>query len=253
MSTNGNLHGEAGGAGAGAVSQLIDQLKAHRQPYIDRNPIFARLASGEITRFHYLAYLRETYHLVRHTPKYLTIAADRVAMSDGRLAAYFRNFAFEETGHELLCVRDINALGEDAGDILSGEPNPGAWGMVTQSYFWAGQGNPIALLGDAFATEELGAANGAEIAKLLTTDYGIPRAATNFLRVHASVDVEHVQAAAQAAAWYAEDPARCADIVHAAKMTYRYYGQLFLDVLELGDRWTRGLAAAFIFFVYSSI
>src|SRR5262249_48717998 len=107
MSINGSLRSESGGPAADAVSQLIDQLRAHRQPYIDRHPIFARLACGEITRFHYLAYLRETYHLVRHTPKYLTIAADRVAMSDGRLAAYFRNFAFEETGHELLCVRDI--------------------------------------------------------------------------------------------------------------------------------------------------
>jgi hypothetical protein len=31
--------------------------------------------------------------------------------------------------------------------------------MVTQCYFWATEGNPIALLGDAFATEEIGAAS----------------------------------------------------------------------------------------------
>jgi pyrroloquinoline quinone (PQQ) biosynthesis protein C len=250
MSIHGSLRGEAGGPDA-VVSELIGELRTHRQPYIDRNPIFARLAGGGITRFHYLAYLRETYHLVKHTPRYLTIAADRVAHSDQRLAGYFRNFAHEETGHELLCVRDIKALGEDPERILSGEPNPGAWGLVTQCYFWAGQGNPLSLLGDAFATEEIGASNGADVAKLLVDDYGIPRVATNFLRVHASVDVEHVQAAARAITWYAGGRAQMGGIVHAVRMTYRYYSQLFTDVLELGDRWTKGVAGALLLVAYT--
>jgi hypothetical protein len=30
-----------------------------------------------------------------------------------------------------------------------------------------------------------------------------------------------------------------ADIDYAAKMTYRYYGQLFTDVVELGDGWSK--------------
>lgn len=95
------------------ISTLINELKAHRRNYIDCNPIFARLGGGDLTRFHYLAYLRETYHLVKHTPKYLTIAANRVAENDERLSDYFRKFSLEETGHELLCIRDIDALGEN--------------------------------------------------------------------------------------------------------------------------------------------
>lgn len=245
MDIDGNFRRASEGESTdGDVSELVNNLKHLRQPDIDSNPIFSRLAGGEITRFHYLAYLRETYHLVIHTPKYLRIAADRVAESDPRLAAYFRNFAREETGHELLCVRDIKALGEDPERILSGDPNPGAWGMITQCYFWASQGNPVALLGEAFATEELGATNGADVAKLLVADYGIPRGATNFLRVHGSVDVEHVKAAACAVGRYAGSRAQMADIVQAVKMTYRYYSHLFTDVLELGDRWAKGMSAA---------
>ena len=217
------------------ISELINDLKAHRRSYIDCHPIFARLAGGDLTRFHYLAYLRETYHLVKHTPKYLTIAANRVAENDERLSAYFRKFCLEETGHELLCIRDIDALGENADIILSGDPNPGAWGIVTQCYFWAAQGNPVALLGDAFATEELGVARGVEVARLLETNYSILRQATNFLRLHGSEDKEHLEAAARAIEWYAEDRGHYADIDYATKMTYRYYGQLFTDVLELGD------------------
>ncbi len=150
-------------------------------------------------------------------------------------------------------MRDIKALGEDPERILSGAPNPGAWGIVTQCYFWATQGSPVALLGDAFATEEIGATNGPEVARRLVEDYGIPREATNFLRVHAAVDVEHVQAAARAIAWFAAGRAHMADVAHAVKMTYRYYSQLFADVLELGDRWTKGMTATLLCFVYACL
>ena len=217
--------------------EFINDLQAHRKNSIDGNPIFARLAGGDLTLFHYLAYLRETYHLVKHTPKYLAIAANRVAPDDERLSAYFQKFCREETGHELLCVRDISALGENAERILAGDPNPGAWGIVTQCYFWAAHGNPIALLGDAFATEELGVARGVEVAKLLETKLGVPRQATNFLRVHGSEDKQHLEAAARVIEWYADDPNHYADIDYATRMTYQYYGQLFTDVLELGDDW----------------
>src|SRR5262245_66452832 len=94
-------------------------------------------------------------------------------------------------------------LGENPDIILAGDPNPGTWGMVTQCYFWASQGNPVALLGDAFATEELGFARGGEVARVLETKYSIPRQATNFVRVHGSEDEEHFAAAAAANIDYA--------------------------------------------------
>ena len=217
------------------ISDIVSELKTYRRDYIDRHPIFSRLRSGDINIVHYFAYLRETYHLVRHTPIYLTIAADRLAREDERLAEYFREFAHEETGHELLCVRDLRALGQNADEILSGHPNPGAWGIVTQCYYWAAQGNPVALLGDAFATEELGVASGLEVARLLESNYGIPRKATNFLRVHGSEDEKHLEAAARAIEWYADDRTHYAEIVYATKMTYLNYGQFFTDVLTAGD------------------
>ena len=144
-----------------------------------------------------------------------------------------------KTRHELLCIRDIDALGENVDLIISGDPNPGAWGIVTQCYFWAAQGNPVALLGDAFATEELGVASGLEVARLLETNYSIPRQATTFLRLHGSEDNEHLEAAAREIEWYAGDRDHYADIDYATRMTYRYYGQLFTDVLELGDDWSK--------------
>jgi pyrroloquinoline quinone (PQQ) biosynthesis protein C len=234
------------------ISDIVSELKTQRKHYIDGHPIFSRLRSGDINVIHYFAYLRETHHLVRHTPKYLTIAAERVGHDDERLAEYFRDFAREETGHELLCVRDLRALGQNVDEILSGHPNPGVWGIVTQCYYWAAQGNPVALLGDAFATEELGVASGLEVARLLETDYGIPRKATNFLRVHGSEDEHHLEAAARAIEWYAGDRSHYAEIVYATKMTYRNYGQFFTDVLSTGDASSGGgLLTRLMLFVFT--
>ena len=216
---------------------LKEELSSGRTRYIDNHPIFARLARGDLTRFHYLAYLRETYHLVKHTPKYLSLAAERTHATDRRLSNYFGEFGREETGHELLCIKDIEALGENAGAIISGDPSPGVWGIVTQCYFWATIGNPVALLGDAFATEELGISRGVEVATLVQTKLGIPRKATNFLRLHGSEDEMHFEAAVQEIARYADEPELHAGIKYSTRMTYRYYGQLFTDVLERGDDW----------------
>ena len=78
------------------------------------------------------------------------------------------------------------------------------------------------------------------MARILETNYRIPHQATNFLRLHGSEDKEHLEAAARAIEWYAGDRDHYADINYATKMTYRYYGQLFTDVLELGDGWNNG-------------
>jgi len=70
-------------------------------------------------------------------------------------------------------------------------------------------------------------------------NYGISRKATNFLRVHGNKDNQHLEAAAGVIEWYAADRNHYADIDYATRMTYRYYGQLFTDVLELGDNWSK--------------
>jgi hypothetical protein len=49
-------------------------LEATRNDYIshiENNPFFEKLCSGSFTRLQYLAYIRETYHLIHHTVPYL--------------------------------------------------------------------------------------------------------------------------------------------------------------------------------------
>ena len=71
------------------ISELLTDLRSYKENTLDPHPIFTRLAAGDFTRFHYLAYLRETYYLVKHTPRYLTAAADQLATRDERFPGIF--------------------------------------------------------------------------------------------------------------------------------------------------------------------
>src|SRR5262249_39613085 len=168
--------------------RAVEALKDDQKHFIEEHPIFTKLRNGEFTRDQYLAYLRETYHLVKHTPSYLRIAAGNLDQDQTDLRDFYLKFAMDEAGHEKLCVHDIKALGEDPEKVLSDKPSAGCWAMITQNYYLANFGNPVALIGDSVATEGLGAGMASPSAKLLEEKYGYPRAATTFLHIHGAED-----------------------------------------------------------------
>jgi pyrroloquinoline quinone (PQQ) biosynthesis protein C len=211
--------------------KAVEATAADRRMHIENNPAFKCLYGGEFTRWHYLAYLRETYHLIRHTPRYLALTAGRLEDGDRWLRDWLLHFADEEKGHDLLCLHDIRVQGENPDAVVAEPPLGGAWAMVAQNYYLASYGNPVAILGFAVATEGLGASTATRVADYLEAHYGIPHEATSFLRVHGEADVEHFEEAKVAVERYAANPAHFRDIVHVWRMTLRSYGQLFRDVL----------------------
>lgn len=213
------------------------QVRYNRESFIEGNPLFKSLFSGNFTKWQYLAYLKETYHLIKHTPKMLNLAAQKVGDSDAWLRDFFLEFEHEERGHDQLCVNDIKAMNEDPERILSIMPSGGSWAMVSQNYYNATIGDPTAIIGYAVATEGLGAEFAREVADLLESQYLFPSHATTFLRVHGHEDIEHVELAKSAIEKYGSSPESYRNIVHVWNLTLQYYGQLFQDSISLGNKW----------------
>lgn len=209
--------------------QLVDATRIDYAEHILNNPLLQQLASGRVTRDHYARYLGETYHLVRHTSRTLALAAARLGDERRGLRNWFLTQAGEEHGHELFCLKDLRNLGLDPQQVIHHGPGPGAWGLVTQNYYMAGHGNPAGLLGVASATEGMGAELAGGLAQVLMEQYGLPAETLTFLRSHAGFDAAHLDEARRAI----EDQAGeedYEDILHARRLTFRYYGQLFRDV-----------------------
>src|SRR4051812_23372876 len=138
-----------------------DSVVAATQSEFDRSigghPIVPHVISGGMTREQYITYLRETYHMVRHTPRMLALAAAKCEDHQRGLRNWFIEQTEEENGHDLFCLKDLRHLGEDAQRVVASGPLPGAWGLVCQNYFMATYGNPAGILGVASITAGLGA------------------------------------------------------------------------------------------------
>lgn len=215
--------------------QVLSSTAADHRRYVIECPLFALLAGGRATRDQYVVYLRETFHLVRHTSRALARAASNVDDRRRDLRAWLLQQANEEHGHELFCLRDLRNLGLDADAITAPLPNPGAWGVITQNYFFAAEGHPEALLGVASATEGMGAELAGGFAESLTSRYGIPEQATTFLRSHAGFDRRHYAEVREAINSMAT-PASLPWIVHGRCMTFRRFGELFHEVAASHER-----------------
>lgn len=211
-------------------TKLLEATRDSHLRQLGSHPILRLVVEGALTRGQYLAYLRETHHMVRHTPRMLALAAARCEDDRRGLRDWFLKEAQEENGHDLLCVKDIRNLGEDPDAVLAQAPGPGAWGLVTQSYYMATYGNPAGILGVASVTEGLGAGVAASMADQLVGKCGIPSRSVSFLRSHAGFDKQHVhdvEGAVDALATAADFAA----VLQARRMTIFCYAQMLSDAL----------------------
>ena len=136
--------------------QIVEATGQEYESFIEKNTLLKAVSAGQMTPSHYLAYLWETYHLARHTPRMLALGVARLADDRRQLRNWFFEQTIEENGHDLFCLKDIEQLGANPREIRNTQPGPGAWGPVSQNYFMATYGNPVGILGVATATEGLG-------------------------------------------------------------------------------------------------
>jgi pyrroloquinoline quinone (PQQ) biosynthesis protein C len=225
----------------GVFEELLAATAADQRRHILDNPLFALVAGGRATRDHYAVYLRETYHLARHTSRALARGASRLDDGQRALRCWLLEQANEEHGHELFCVKDLHNLGLDAQAVTGAMPGPGAWGIITQNYFFADEGHPEALLGVASATEQMGAELADDLASVLADRYGIPESATTFLRSHAGFDRKHYAQVRDALNTLAT-PSTLPWILQGRRMTFLHYGGLFREVAASTERFFAGHA-----------
>ncbi|WP_435634691.1 iron-containing redox enzyme family protein [Pseudomonas solani] len=212
---------------------IVGKTKNEYREFVEKNPLLKVVANGEMTKAHYGAYLRETYHLVRHTSRMLALGGARLSDDRRGLRNWFFEQVLEENGHDLFCIKDLKNIGMNPDEVLDSQPSAGAWGLITQNYFMATYGNPVGILGVATATEGLGADFGTIFADIIVEKYGLPTSAVTFLRSHGGFDMKHLEEAVEAIELIHDDEIEL--VAHARRMTFRFYGQLFQDVLSASE------------------
>lgn len=211
---------------------LIAETEHLHKQRIENHPLIHSVLSGGVQHEHYVVYLRETYHMVRHTSRMLSLAGGRLDDDRRALRDWFFEEVREENNHDQLCIRDLKNLGEEVEEVLSVPPGPGAWGLITQNYYMATYGNPVGILGVASLTEGLGAAQGDIMADTLMEQYGFQRNQVNFIKSHARFDERHIEDVKHAVNEFVATESEFAQVVHGRQMTIHHYSQMFDDVLS---------------------
>jgi pyrroloquinoline quinone (PQQ) biosynthesis protein C len=196
------------------------------------HPAFAALAQGTLQRNSYVAYLRETYHLIRHTTAVFARAASFLPDDHRALRGWLLEQALDEHNHDLLCMKDLEALGEDPRKFLAVPPRQGAWGLITQTFHVA-QADPVSLLGYILTTEGVGAAFAARGADLLTSDlYGYKSNQVTFLRAHGGFDIKHADEVKRMMNELDADERVRDSILAVRRFSITYYARMLQDGLE---------------------
>ena len=205
--------------------QLVAATETARGEFLDI-PILQRALQGDIGKGVYLAFLGQAYHHVKHTVPLLMACGARLPDHLHWLRRAIGEYIEEEMGHEEWILDDIAVCGGNAAAARTAPPSPATELMVAYAYDTVMRNNPAGFFGMVFVLEGTSIALATRAAMITRDALGLPPQAFSYLTSHGSLDREHMQFFRKLMNRINEETDRRA-IVHAAKVFYRLYGDIF--------------------------
>lgn len=213
------------------MDDLITGTTAERNALLGL-PLIQKALRGQVSRAAYIEFLTQAYHHVRHTvPLLMTCGAhmpDRLAWLRDAIVDYID----EEAGHDEWILNDIDAAGGNAKAVRTGAPSPATELMVAYAYDGITRRNPVVFFGMAHVLEGTSVQLASQAAGVLRSALDLPPKAFTYLTSHGSLDIEHTKTFANLVNRL-DAPADRHDILHAARMFYRLYADIFRGVDEV--------------------
>ena len=189
-------------------------------------PIIGRALDGRISLAEYAAFLSQAYHHVRHTVPLLMATGARLPDRYGWLRAAVAEYIEEEIGHEEWILNDLAACGYDKQAVRASRPARPTELMVSYAYDTVQRVNPLGFFGMVHVLEGTSIRIADRAADTIRTSLGLPKKAFSYLYSHGALDLQHVKFFEDLMNRI-DDAADQAAIVHAARMFYGLYGDLF--------------------------
>lgn len=205
--------------------QLLSATEAERRTLLAL-PFLRDGVAGRLTRADYVAFLGEAYHHVKHTLPLLMACGARLPERLEWLRTGMAEYIEEETGHQEWILSDIAACGADPQAVRAGTPSLAVEVLVAYAYDTIARGNPAGFLGMVLVLEGTSVRAASQAAAALQAALGLPREAFTYLNSHGALDVGHTHFFASLVDRLEEDADRAA-VIHAARVFYRLYGDVF--------------------------
>ena len=206
--------------------ERLQRETANERASLVAAPIIERALRGETSLASYRAFLHEAFHHVRHTVPLLRACRARLPEQLSWMYPALDEYIADEQGHDQWILDDFAACGGDPSVVRNGDPSPATELMVAYAYDTIARRNPVAFFGMVLVLEGTSVALALSAADRIQASLGLPDKAFTYLRSHGELDREHTQHLA-ALLDRLDDPADQAAVVHAARMFYRLYGDVF--------------------------
>jgi len=209
--------------------QLIEQTRAERE-YLLSAPLIQRcLKQQSFTLAEYQAFLTEAYHHVKHTVPLLMAVGSRLSSAQEYYREAVAEYIEEELGHQEWVLNDLAATGADKELVRDGQPRLATELMVAYAYDTVLRGNPLAFFGMVLVLEGTSVNLATGAADIIQQQLQLPNKAFSYLRSHGSLDIEHLSFFEKLMNTIS-DAADQQAIVHAAKVFYQLYGNIFRSI-----------------------
>lgn len=173
----------------------------------------------------YAEYLAQSYFYICHSTKTLALTAGYISLEEPKVFRRMVKHISEEMNHEILCDKDLQALGKSLKDFTEA---PATQSLYQPQYYKIQHQNPKAYLGYIYVLESICCLVVPKVLKdKLIPNY--PKQAINFLRVHAEEDPGHLEQAKSLIASLSEKDHK--DIANNMLHTIKAY-EHFLDDIE---------------------
>jgi pyrroloquinoline quinone (PQQ) biosynthesis protein C len=192
-------------------------------------PLLQAGAAGAVSREAYIAFLVEAYHHVKHTVPLLMACGARLPERYEWLREGIAEYIEEETGHQEWILNDIAACGADKEAVRRGQPGLATELMVAYAYDMVARVNPIGFFGMVLVLEGTSTAIASQAGEAIQQRLGLGQGAFTYLTSHGALDVGHTE-------FYAGLVDRITDtddqkqLIHAAKVFYQLYGDIFREL-----------------------
>lgn len=209
--------------------RLIEDTACERQ-YLLTAPLIQRcLEQRSFSLLEYQAFLTEAYHHVKHTVPLLMAVGSRLQSSQEFYREAIAEYIEEELGHQEWILNDLASTGADKELIRHGQPRLATELMVAYAYDTVQRGNPLAFFGMVLVLEGTSVNLATAAADIIQQQLQLPNKAFSYLRSHGSLDIEHM-GFFETLMNTITQPSDQSAIIHAAKVFYQLYGNIFRSI-----------------------
>ena len=196
-------------------------------------PIIRDALEGKVALESYREFLAQAYYHVRHTVPLMMACGARLPSRLEWLRKAVCEYIEDEYGHEQWVLNDIAACGGDADAIRDGRPGLPIELMVSYLYDLIARDNPVGLFGMVNVLEGTSIALATHAAGSIRERLDLPESAFSYLSSHGSLDIEHMQTY-RALMDKLDNPDDQAAVIHASKVVYRLYSDMFRELPRSG-------------------